>query len=86
MTQDSQSGMNRAGGARTDSNVLSIVSFVLSAISLFLFPIFFGIAAVIAAAIGLARKERLAKIALIIAVVATIIGIVLGMLVFNATT
>jgi SNF family Na+-dependent transporter len=61
--------------------VLPIISFVLSAVALFFLPIVFGVAAIVLAAIALARKERLAKIALVVAILATVIGMVLGALV-----
>ncbi len=61
--------------------VLPIVSFVLSAVAVFFLPIVFGIAAIVLAAIALSRRERLAKVALVVAILATVIGMVLGALV-----
>lgn len=64
------------------SNVLSIVSFVLSAIAVFILPIVFGVAAIICGGVAVGRKERLGVIALVVSVVATILGFVLGYLVW----
>jgi hypothetical protein len=60
--------------------VLPIISFVLSAVALFFLPIVFGIAAIVLAAISLSRRERLAKVALAVAILATVIGMALGFL------
>lgn len=84
MTQDDNAA--NSGQTKSGSNVLSIVSFILSAIALFFIPILFGGAAIITAAVGITRKERLSKIALIVAIVATIAGIALGALLVSATT
>jgi len=64
--------------------VLSIVSFVLSAIAVFFFPILFGTGAIVTAAIALSKRQRLAKIALAVAIVATIAGFALGALAVGA--
>ncbi|GAB6902014.1 hypothetical protein [Kineosporia succinea] len=64
------------------SNVLSIVSFVLSALAVFLLPIIFGVAAIICGGVAVSRKERLGVTALTVSVVATILGFALGYLVF----
>ncbi|MGB3187561.1 MAG: hypothetical protein WBG36_01410 [Ornithinimicrobium sp.] len=74
------------GQKKSASNMLSIVSFVLSAIGLFFIPIIFGGAAIITAAVGLSRKEPLSKIALIVAIVATVAGFLLGALVLTANS
>ncbi len=69
------------------SNVLSIVSFVLSALAVFLLPIiFFGVAAIICGGVAVSRKERLGVTALTVSVVATILGFALGYLVFFANS
>lgn len=62
----------------TSTPVLPIVSFVLSAVAVFFLPIVFGVAAIVLAAIALARHQRLAKVALVVAILATVIGMVLG--------
>ncbi len=72
--------------AQSTTSVLSIISFVLSGISLFLFPIIFGAAAIVTGAVALGRKERLGKIALIVAIAATVIGMVLGAIVYSQAT
>ena len=65
-------------GTRSGAPVLSIVSFVLSAIALVFIPILFGGAAIACAAVAMNRKERLGKIALVVAIIATIAGIAIG--------
>ncbi|GLY33943.1 hypothetical protein Kisp02_73080 [Kineosporia sp. NBRC 101731] len=71
-----------AGTATQQSNALSIVSFVLSALAVFILPIVFGVAAIICGGVAVSRKERLGKIALAVSIVATILGFALGYLVF----
>jgi hypothetical protein len=68
--------------ART-SSTLSIISFVLSAIAVFIVPIIFGLAAIICGGVAVARKERLGPVALGVSVVATILGFVLGYIVWS---
>ncbi len=71
-----------AGPATKQSNVLSIVSFVLSALAVVILPIVFGVAAIICGGVAVSRKERLGKTALVVSIVATILGFALGYLVF----
>jgi Na+/H+-dicarboxylate symporter len=65
------------------SNVLSIVSFVLSALAVVILPIVFGVLAIICGGVAVSRKERLGKTALAVSIVATILGFALGYLVFT---
>jgi hypothetical protein len=60
---------------------LSIVAFVLAAISLLFIPILFGAGSIICAALAMRRGERLAKVALVLGIVGTVLGIVIGVLV-----
>lgn len=83
MTETNQAANNEP--PKSGSNLLSIISFVLAAIAVVFIPILFGGAAIITAAVGITRKERLSKIALIVAIVATIAGFVLGALVLGAS-
>ncbi|MBT0770232.1 hypothetical protein KIH74_14925 [Kineosporia sp. J2-2] len=68
--------------ATKQSNVLSIVSFALSALAVAILPIVFGVAAIICGGVAVSRRERLGKTALAVSVVATILGFALGYLVF----
>ncbi|GIG36520.1 hypothetical protein [Cellulomonas pakistanensis] len=68
----------------TGTPVLSIITFVLAAIGLFFLPIVFGLAGIVTGIVAVVRKERLGKIALIVAVAATVLGFVLGAIAFNA--
>ena len=70
----------------TTARVLTIISFVCSAIAVVFFPIVFGPLAIVLAAIALAKHDRLARWALPIAIICTIAGFVLGAVVHNATT
>ena len=63
--------------------MLSIITFVLSAIAILFLPIVFGIAGIVTGVFAVVRKERLGKIALVVAVVATVVGFVLGAIVAN---
>ncbi|MFC4553970.1 hypothetical protein [Georgenia faecalis] len=81
-----QLGNSGVGTGNGGSNVLSIVSFPLSAIAILFFPIIFGVVAIILAAVGLARKERLAKIALVVAIAATVTGMLLGAMAVSAVS
>ncbi|MBW8173084.1 hypothetical protein K0651_08495 [Ornithinimicrobium sp. Arc0846-15] len=83
MTETNQAANNEP--SKSGSNLLSIISFVLAAVAVVFIPILFGGAAIITAAVGITRKERLSKIALIVAIVATIAGFVLGALVLSAS-
>ncbi len=79
-------GRTAPGGvtpASRSTPVLPIISFVLSAIALLFFPIVFGVAAIVLAAIALSKRQRLAKVALGVAIAATVIGMVLGAIVMS---
>lgn len=64
--------------AATGAPVLSIVAFVLSAIALLFVPILFGGAAIVCAVFAGRRHEKPAKVALIVSIVCTVLGIVIG--------
>ena len=67
------------------SNALSILAIIFGGISLLFLPIIFGPIAIVLAIIAKARKERLSTVALIISIVGTVVGFILGALVFAAT-
>jgi hypothetical protein len=75
------SATDSAAARSTSSPVLSIISFVLSAVAIFIVPILFGGAAIVLAAVAMARKQRYGRVALAVAIAATILGIVLGAIV-----
>ncbi|WP_221655242.1 hypothetical protein [Actinotalea ferrariae] len=60
---------------------LSIIAFVLSAIAILFVPILFGGGAIACAAVAMRRNEKPAKIALIVAIACTVVGLVLGFIV-----
>ncbi|MCG7288187.1 hypothetical protein MHY85_19715 [Cellulomonas sp. ACRRI] len=76
-------GYGAPAPAGTGTPVLSIITFVLSAIAILFLPIVFGLAGIVTGIVAVVRKERLGKIALIVAVVATVIGFALGALVMS---
>ena len=67
------------------SNALSILAIIFGGISLLFLPIIFGPIAIVLAIIAKTRKERLSTVALIISIVGTVVGFILGALVFAAT-
>jgi hypothetical protein len=77
MTQTTRSRTTASTGAR----VCNILSLVFAAIAVVFFPIFFGIAAIVLAVIGFSLGDRaLGRWSLPIAVVATVLGFLLGYL------
>ena len=62
-------------------NGFSITAFVLAAIAVFIVPIAFGVGAIIFASVARRRHERLAPLALKLAVAGTLIGFLFGALV-----
>ena len=68
------------------ARVLTIISFVCSAIALVFFPIVFGPVAIVLAAIALTKSDPLAKWALGVAIACTIGGFILGAVVISASS
>lgn len=66
------------------SNRFSILAIVFGAVAVLVLPIVFGIAAIILAGIALSKKERLSKVAMVIAAIRTIAGFALGALVWSS--
>lgn len=60
------------------SNTFSILAIVLGAVSLLLFPIIFGPAAIILGVIGIVKKERLAPVGLTVGILGTLLGMFIG--------
>ena len=60
------------------SNTFSILAIVLGAVSLLLFPIVFGPAAIILGVIGMVKKERLAPVGLTVGILGTLLGMFIG--------
>ena len=71
---------------RAGSNTLSIIAMVLGAIAVLVLPIVFGLAAIVLAAVAISKKEPLAKTAMIVAVAGTVLGFVVGALVYSSMT
>jgi len=66
-----------AATAKPIGNALSIVAFVLVAISLLIAPVLFGAGAIVSAGFGMRRGERLARVALVLGIVAAVLGVLL---------
>ena len=66
------------------SNLFSILAIVFGVVAVVFLPIVFGIGAIILAAVALSKKERLAKVAMVVAVVGTIGGFILGAVVYSS--
>lgn len=67
----------------SSARVMTIIAFVLGAVSIVLFPIVFGPIGAILGFIGFAKGDRLGLWAGIFCIAATIIGMVLGYLAFS---
>ncbi len=67
------------------SNLFSILAIVLGGLAVIFLPIALGPAAIVLAIIGRTKGERLSTIALVVAIVGTIVGLVLSYLLFRAT-
>lgn len=59
----------------------SIAAIVCGCVAILFFPILFGPIAIVLAGVGMARDERLAKLALGVAIGGTVVGMVLGAIV-----
>jgi uncharacterized membrane protein YqjE len=69
------------------SNTFSIISFVVSSLSLLMFPPFLGVISIIASVIGIFKEEKHAKIALVVAIVFMLLGMFFGLffsIIFNS--
>jgi hypothetical protein len=66
------------------SNLFSILAIVFGVVAVLFLPIVFGIGAIVLAGIALSKHEPLAKIAMVVAVVGTVAGFVLGAIVYSS--
>jgi hypothetical protein len=62
----------------------SVTAIVLGCISFLILPPYFGIPAVILAAVALKKRQRMARAAMIVAVLGLVVGTALNVLLFNA--
>jgi hypothetical protein len=65
------------------SNTLSIVGIVLGAVAFLFCPPLFGVAGIICGAIAKSKGERLASIALGVSIAGLVIGMLIGLLLFE---
>ncbi|MBO1752661.1 hypothetical protein J4G33_12680 [Actinotalea sp. BY-33] len=87
MTYDPAASTNASTSApatANQSNIFSILAFVFGGIAVLFLPIVLGPVGIVLAVVAIVRKERLGKIALGVAIAGTIIGMVLGAVVFSA--
>lgn len=64
-------------------NGLSTAAFILGAIAFLFFPIVFGPAAIICAAVAKSKSEPNADMALLVAILGTVVGFILGAMFFS---
>lgn len=67
--------------SNSSSSTFSIIAIVLGGLSFLFLPIFLGPAAIILAVIAKNKQERLATVALAVAILGTVIGVILGVIV-----
>ncbi|WP_250445554.1 hypothetical protein [Actinotalea sp. C106] len=86
MTYDPAASTSASTGApaTNQSNIFSILAFVFGGIAVLFLPIVLGPVGIVLAVVAIVRKERLGKIALGVAIAGTILGMVLGAVVFSA--
>lgn len=72
-------------GGTSTARTLTVLAFVFGAVSILFLPIIFGPAAIVCGAIAWSKGDPLARYALPFAIVAMILGFVLGAIVFSAT-
>lgn len=71
--------------AGSSGNGFAIAGIICGAIAFLLFPIILGPAGLILGAIGLSRKESMAPVAMTVAGLGLVVGMILGVIVFSAT-
>jgi hypothetical protein len=72
------------GAPANTSNTFSIMGIVFGAVAVLFLPIIFGPVGIVMGAIGMSKKERLGVVGLVVSIVGTILGFILGALVFTA--
>jgi hypothetical protein len=71
--------------SRRQGNTLSIVGIVLGIVAIVIAPIIVGVIGIIFAGIAKGKKEPLSTWALIVSIGGTVIGMILGAIVYNNT-
>ena len=71
-------------GAADPGNGFSVTAIVLGAVSFLFCPLVLGITAIVFAAVARSRRERLANVALAVSIAGTVIGMVLGVIVYSS--
>jgi hypothetical protein len=71
---------------RNTRNTFSILAIVFGVVAVIFFPIVFGVAAIVLAVVARSKGERLSRIALPVAIVGTVVGFILGYLVYTSQT
>lgn len=73
-----------AGTQTSSSNLFSILAIVFGIVAVIFLPIVFGLAGIVLAAVAISKKERLGKTAMIVAVLGTVAGFILGAVAYNS--
>lgn len=73
-----------AGTTKNDGRIYTILAFVFGVVAVLFIPIIFGVAAIVLAVIGMRKGDPLAKWALAVAIVGTVIGFALGAAVMSS--
>lgn len=71
--------------AQNRSNTLSIIGIVCGVVALLFIPPLFGIAGIVLGIVGRSKGERLATVAIVVAAVGLVVGMILGYVVFSAS-
>jgi len=69
---------------RTESNTLSIIAIVMGAIAVIFAPIIFGLIGIVLGVIAKVKGERLSTWGIVVPIVGTIAGIILGLIVYES--
>ena len=76
--------MTTPAPTQTTGNTLSIIGIVCGVLAVLILPIVFGPAGLVLGFIGRSKGERLSTIAIIVAAVGMVLGLVLGYLILNS--
>jgi hypothetical protein len=78
--------MTTPAPTKTTGNTLSIIGIVCGVLAVLFLPIVFGPAGLVLGFIGRSKGERLSTVAIIVAAVGMVLGIVIGYLILNSNS
>lgn len=73
------------GTTANDGRIFTILAFVFGVVAILFIPVLFGIAAIVLAVIGMRKGDPLARWALGVAIVGTVLGFALGAAVMSSS-